>query len=199
MKNSFNDTFFDELTVGRLQTSLLKGINSDVVLAANLVPDVDNSRRIGTASKRVNTVHNVRNYVPSDDAGSAFNSTSTITCNAGNVTPIPLSINSSVYRNNSNNTRLRVPHRGYYIVTFSFEFDVGGAQNIRIILVNETLNEFQQDYKFLGSSVATSHVTFGFLANDVNDEFSINVFPITFNLTNFQIETGRIMCASSFL
>lgn len=200
-ENDDANSSFDILRVRQLKLDSLDSLSStSVSLKTDLLPYQDNTYSIGNDTFRVQKVYNVRNYVPADDAGTTFQSTSNITLNAGASTPIPLTISSAVYDVASPNAyNFKLPHRGFYIMTFNILYDTGATSNlVKVSLFNSTYSEFQQFYKFNSNSLQTSMVSLSFWCNDAFEEYSLFGESETNNVTNFRITFGRLMCASSF-
>jgi len=200
-ENDDANSSFDILRVRQLKLDSLDSLSStSVSLKTDLLPYQDNTYSIGNDTFRVQKVYNVRNYVPVDDAGTTFQSTSNIKLNAGVSTPIPLTISSAVYDVAPPNAyNFKLPHRGFYIMTFNILYDTGATSNlVKVSLFNSTYSEFQQFYKFNSNSLQTSMVSLSFWCNDAFEEYSLFGESETNNVTNFRITFGRLMCASSF-
>lgn len=179
---------------------LLPRSGNDISVQANLIPTVNNTYSLGDTTQW-NTVNSVRVYIPANDAGSTFNSPTTISVSGGNVlNNINLTINSPTYDYPGDNRSLMIPQRGFYIMTFMIEFDVTvSVESLKIELFNETVNEVQQTYTLYSNAFPSTTITFAFWGNSITDRFSLRArFSAAFVLSNFKVSFGRIMLASAY-
>lgn len=177
--------------------STLSSNNASLTLAKDILPNANNTISIGSNALRLNTVHNVRNYIPNDDSGTSFSSTSPITLLSGGNTPIALTISSPQY-DNTDAYSFKIPQKGYYIMSFSVTYDTGPTSNVvDMWIFNGNISQDQQYASFNTTSLTPSNITFSFWANSLTDNFTIFAYSNSVNVTNFAIEWGRLMCASA--
>jgi hypothetical protein len=188
----------DTITVDTANVSTLSSNDSFITLAKSILPNSNNTISIGNNALRLNTIHNVRNFIPNDDAGTSFSSTSSITLFSGVNTSIALNISSPQFDDTGGLYSFKIPQKGYYIMSFSVSYDTGAGSNwVEMWIYNGVINEDQQYATFNTNGLTPSNITFSFWANSLSDKFDIYAKSISVNVTNFKIEWGRLMCAAS--
>lgn len=189
------DIVFDTLRVGTLSAANGTSIN----LEHSLIPIADNTVSIGTQLKRIGDIHNLRNFISPDDGGTAFTTASNLTLAPSVLTDINLTITSNQFRH-ANGRSFKLPQKGWYTMSFFVDFDRGlNADLLRIDLYNEDISEMQQREFVNENSFVNSTFTFTFWGNSLTDRFTLRALNTSGNnVTNFKIQFGRLMLASSY-